>query len=84
MENTVSTEKDNKTTSSKGNISKKYYLWVIGGFTLLGVIGGYTYYALIGCNGSCTIQSSPYLSMIWGGAMGYLLPDMVLKPKADQ
>lgn len=71
---------------SRGNISRKYYLWIIGGFTAIGVIGGYAYYALIGCNiegGGCPIQSNPYLSMLWGGAMGYLLPDMVLKPRDE-
>ncbi|MFW5706562.1 MAG: hypothetical protein ACOC12_01465 [Bacteroidota bacterium] len=70
---------------SKGNISRKMYLWIIGSFTLLGVIGGYAYYAFIGCNsGGCAIQSNPYLSMIWGGALGYLLPDMVLTPRKEE
>jgi hypothetical protein len=70
---------------SKGNISRKNYLLVIGSFTLLGVIGGYAYYALVGCNleGGCAIRSNPYLSMLWGGAMGYLLPDMFLKPRPN-
>ncbi|MFW5761655.1 MAG: hypothetical protein ACOCXH_11810 [Cyclobacteriaceae bacterium] len=70
---------------STGNISRKNYLWVIGFFTLLGVIGGYAYYALVGCNldGGCAIRSNPYLSTLWGGALGYLLPDMFLKPRPD-
>ncbi len=72
---------------SRGNVPRKYYLWIIGGFTLIGAFGGYLYYALVGCNiegGGCAIQSNPYLSMIWGGAMGYLLPDMVLKPRDEE
>jgi uncharacterized membrane protein YhaH (DUF805 family) len=80
MDNNNSSDKQGNPEKS-GNISRKKYLWVIGTFTLLGVTGGYLYYYFIGCNNGCTIQSNPYLSMIWGGAMGYLLPDMVLKPR---
>lgn len=72
--------------SVKGNISKNKYLWIIGVFTLVGVVGGYTYYATVGCNiegGGCPIQSNPYLTMLWGGAMGYLLPGIVLTPKEE-
>ena len=82
MENTVNENMNDKT--QKGNISRKKYLWVIGSFTLLGVLGGFAYYTFIGCESGCTIQSNPYLSMIWGGAMGYLLPDIFLKPKSKK
>jgi FtsH-binding integral membrane protein len=64
-----------------GNIRRKTYLWIIAAFTLAGVISGYAYYAYIGCNGSCPLQSNPYLSMVWGGVLGYLLPGVVLNPK---
>ncbi len=72
----------NTKRSSAGNVSRKTYLWIIGSLTLIGVIGGYAYYALVGCNleGGCAIKSNPYLMMIWGGAMGYLIPDMFVKP----
>lgn len=44
---------------------------------VLGIIGGYLYYSEIGCTtGTCAITSNPWLSMLWGGAMGYLLFDM--------
>jgi len=44
---------------------------------LVGILGGYFYYAEIGCvSGTCAITSNPYMSMGWGGAMGYLLFDM--------
>ncbi len=63
-------------------IGRKSYLFVIGLFTLAGVVGGYAYYVFIGCNsGSCTIASNPTLSIIWGGMMGYLLPDIFVKQK---
>lgn len=50
-------------------------LSVIG--LVIGVVGGYLYYSEIGCvSGTCAITSNPYMSMGWGGAMGYLLFDM--------
>jgi xanthine/uracil permease len=65
------------------NIIKKYYLQITG--LVVGIAGGYLYFHFIGCrSGSCAITSNPYMSMIWGGLMGYLLFDMVagyLKPK---
>jgi uncharacterized membrane protein YhaH (DUF805 family) len=81
MEQSNSSEK-----TKQGNISRQKYLWVIGSFTLIGVIGGYAYYALVGCNleGGCAMKSNPYLMMIWGGLMGYLVPDMFLKPHAEE
>ena len=45
---------------------------------IIGVAGGYTYFYFIGCrSGACAITSNPYMSMIWGGLMGYLLFDMI-------
>jgi hypothetical protein len=64
-------------------LTRNRYLIVVGVFTLMGVIGGYTYYALVGCNtGGCAITSSPVMSIIWGGMMGYLLPDIFVKQKS--
>ncbi len=52
----------------------------VGLFTLAGVVGGYAYYALVGCKtGGCAITSSPVMSVIWGGLLGYLLPDYFFK-----
>jgi hypothetical protein len=40
----------------------------------LGGIGGFLYYYKVGCtSGSCPITSNPWLSILWGGLMGYLL-----------
>lgn len=66
-----------------GNVSRNTYLWIIGSFTLVGVLGGYLYFHFIGCNDGCTIRSNPYLSMLWGGAMGYLVPDMFITPRKE-
>ena len=61
-------------------ISPRYYLYVIAAFTLIGVIGGYAYFYYVGCRtGSCAITSNPYVSMAWGGILGYLLPDFFVK-----
>jgi hypothetical protein len=47
-----------------------------------GITGGFLYYYFIGCRtGSCAITSSPWLSMIWGGAMGFLVFDLFRKKK---
>ncbi|HHN48212.1 MAG TPA: hypothetical protein ENN08_04675 [Bacteroidales bacterium] len=55
---------------------KKYYLQIAG--LILGVAGGYLYFHFIGCrSGGCAITSNPYMSMLWGGLMGYLLLDML-------
>ncbi|MCF8261900.1 MAG: DUF6132 family protein [Melioribacteraceae bacterium] len=54
-------------------IDKKYFL-KRGIPILLGGIGGYLYYYYIGCyNGSCPITGSPYISTLYGGAIGLIL-----------
>lgn len=65
-------------------VDSRRYLWFVGAFTMLGVVGGYAYYALIGCQtGGCAITSNPYMSMAWGGAVGYLLPDFFVKKRKE-
>ena len=54
---------------------------------VVGVIGGYIYYIKVGCNsGSCPITSNPWMTMLWGLLMGYLVGDMFNKeaPKKDK
>jgi len=49
---------------------------------VVGVIGGYIYYIEVGCNsGSCAITSDPWMTMLWGLMMGYLVGDMFNKDK---
>jgi len=51
---------------------------------LLGALGGYAYFYFIGCNtGTCPITSNPWMSILWGVAVGYLLSDMFYKGKAE-
>lgn len=52
---------------------------------LIGTFGGYLYYRYIGCSGGCAITSNPWMTMIWGGILGYLLFDMIkLKEKQPE
>jgi hypothetical protein len=52
---------------------------------VVGAIGGYIYYIQIGCNsGSCAITSNPYMSILWGAAIGYLVFDMFRKKPKTQ
>lgn len=49
---------------------------------LVGALGGWIYYTEIGCtSGTCAITSNPYMSIIWGALMGYLLGDIFAKRK---
>lgn len=44
---------------------------------VVGVIAGYIYYIKVGCtSGSCPITSNPWMTMLWGLMMGYLVGDM--------
>jgi hypothetical protein len=64
-------------------LRSRQYLLAVGLFTFAGVVGGYAYYALVGCKtGGCAITSSPVMSVIWGGLLGYLVPDYFFKKEA--
>ena len=41
--------------------------------TVLGSFVGYGYYYLIGCNGTCSITSSPINSVVYGAIIGFVL-----------
>ncbi|MCP4550608.1 MAG: hypothetical protein GY834_00890 [Bacteroidetes bacterium] len=52
---------------------------------ILGIAGGYLYYSEIGCvDGTCAITSNPWLSMLWGGAIGFLLFNMFSRKSKDK
>jgi len=54
-------------------------------FTLAGLMGGYLYYIFIGCTSNgCAITSNPYMSLLWGGLIGYLLFTIIFSLKKDK
>ncbi|MFC2100209.1 DUF6132 family protein [Bacteroidota bacterium] len=49
---------------------------------IIGSVGGYIYYMKIGCvSGTCPITSNPWLTTLWGAAVGYLIGDMFKRKK---
>jgi hypothetical protein len=60
-------------------LSKRNNLILLAGI-IIGTAAGFMYYYFIGCRtGSCPITSSPWLTMLWGAAAGYLIFDMFRK-----
>ena len=42
--------------------------------TSIGALAGFSYYYFVGCtSGTCAITSSPYISTLWGGMMGFFV-----------
>lgn len=61
---------------------KKHILKITG--IPVGAVGGYLYYFFIGCNsGTCPITSNPYISIVYGAIMGYLIFDLFKKKKKE-
>jgi uncharacterized protein YacL len=62
---------------------QKHLLKIAGIVT--GAIGGYLYYHFVGCqSGTCPITSNPYISVIYGALMGYLLFDLFKKKETKE
>ena len=60
------------------NFIKKHLLRIIGAW--VGAIAGFVYYHFVGCaSGTCPITSNPYISVLYGALVGYLLFDMFKK-----
>lgn len=79
-----------KKSNSKPSLKERFFNIIpipalIG--IILGAIGGYVYYIEIGCtSGTCPLTSNPYMSIIWGGVIGYLFGDMFrkkVKPRVE-
>ncbi len=67
---------ENSDQTKKSNLLKNIsWISVLG--LAVGAIGGYIYYSQVGCvTGTCAITSNPWMSTLWGAALGYLLFDM--------
>ena len=48
---------------------KKYLRY---SFILIGAAAGFAYYYYIGCKNGCPIQSNPYISTLYGAALGLI------------
>jgi 2-keto-3-deoxy-6-phosphogluconate aldolase len=56
----------------------------VGGI-MLGGIGGYIYYLKVVCvTGGCPLTSNPIITIVWGGALGYLFSDLFRKRKSKK
>jgi xanthine/uracil permease len=61
---------------------KKHMLKIIG--ILVGSVAGFLYYHFIGCSsGTCPITSNPYMTVVYGALLGYLLFDMFKKKEHE-
>jgi len=48
----------------------------------VGAIGGFIYYKTVGSStGACPITSNPWLTIIWGSLIGYLIGNLFNKNK---
>ncbi|MEE4176448.1 MAG: hypothetical protein V2I46_02960 [Bacteroides sp.] len=84
-QNTVKNTQAQKRKKFPFRVNSKRYLTIIAVFTVIGVAGGFAYYWFVGCKtGGCAITSSPYMSMVWGGMVGYLIPDFFVKKEAGE
>lgn len=58
------------------------------GASIVGALGGYLYWYYVGCqSGSCPITSKWYMSVLWGGLLGYFVGDILvtaIKNKKEQ
>ena len=61
----------------------KKYKWKILG-VLLGGLAGFLYWYFIGCvSGTCPIQSHWHTSTLYGGLIGYFIPNSPKKKKEN-
>jgi phage shock protein E len=69
MDNTCET----KPGTFKELIKSSWFLRPFLG-VVIGGIGGFLYYYFVGCaSGTCAITSNPYMSIIFGGLLGFFL-----------
>ena len=53
---------------------KSWYFWKPLLAIMIGGFAGFLYYYFVGCSsGHCAITSNPYMSVLWGGMMGFFV-----------
>lgn len=53
---------------------KSWSFWKTFLATSIGALAGFSYYYFVGCtSGTCAITSSPYISTMWGGMLGFFV-----------
>jgi phage shock protein E len=69
MDNACETKPKNFKELIKSSWFLRPFLGVV-----IGAIGGFLYYYFIGCSsGTCAITSNPYMSIIFGGLLGFFV-----------
>jgi hypothetical protein len=62
----------------------KKYRWKVAGI-MVGAVAGFAYWYYIGCtSGTCPIQSNWHTSTLYGGLIGYVLPNSPKKEKSEK
>jgi hypothetical protein len=66
-------EVDTKSRAIK-DYFKSWRFWRPFLAAFIGGVLGFLYYYYVGCtSGHCAITSNPYMSILWGGMMGYFI-----------
>jgi hypothetical protein len=66
-------EADTKSSAIK-DYFKSWRFWRPFLAAFSGGVLGFLYYYFVGCtSGHCAITSNPYMSILWGGMMGYFI-----------
>lgn len=74
----VQRKKTKRPRRNDGGMNLKKKILII----LLGAVGGFAYYYFVGCyNGSCLIQSNPYLSTLYGASLGWAAAGLIIPVK---
>lgn len=61
----------------------KYKLELLG--ITAGMVAGFSYWYFVGCaSGTCPITSSPIISSLYGGMMGWLIFNSLKKSKTEK
>ncbi|MEI6508281.1 MAG: DUF6132 family protein [Bacteroidota bacterium] len=61
----------------------KYKLELLG--ITAGMVAGFSYWYFVGCaSGTCPITSSPIISSLYGGMMGWLIFSSLKKSKTEK